>query len=717
MKNRCCKRVRRLTLPLIWRSLPNGLGSAGLLIVLLFIGSLWVFMPSAYAAVGSATLTEWTVPTPRSGVWSLSLDTSGNCCWFLEYFGNKVGHLDPATNMFQEWTIPISGANPYSIAITTISGSLTLWGTEFGADKIFMFSPTSGLFREYNVTYGSGVGYISVEPSNGPVRVWFTEMFRNVNGEAIYDPSTGNVTLYQDEFPVAVGGGAYGVYATSNSVWFAGFSALVRWDRASNQYTMWPLPVHGSAVGRFITLDQNGEPWFTQGVTDGNSTNNYLGVLRGNTTLQEWQIPSAGSDPRGISIDSSIQRVWVAEESQAAGNGGVASLIESGGGRITSPVVTTALSAATPTVLSPILSLENVSSTSVIPTTRLVAGSASGSFVEYAVGQVQPHEALVDSKGDVWISEPGVNEIARLSHTGSDFALNASPPMVTLPQGGSEGVTVSGVSISGYAGHVTLAVRAVPPNVTVSVFSPGQLNVPSGGTGLSKLVIRIAPEASGETGVITIQGTDGNLTRTMTVIVMITNSTVPAASNGLKCLIATATYGSELSPEVQLLRNFRDNSLAKSRVGSSFLIVFNAWYYSFSPSVADFISTHEVLRSVMQVGLYPLIAFLSLASLIYGELSAYPEWATVVSGLVACSLIGGFYVGLPLGLIARRRLMKRKLNLTALGVVLLGPVAMILVGEVLLWRALLMISSSLVVFSALTISGLVTAKAVSCILP
>jgi peptide/nickel transport system substrate-binding protein len=197
---------------------------------------------------------------------------------------------------------------------------------------------------------------------------------------------------------------------------------------------------------------------------------------------------------------------------------------------------------------------------------------------------------------------------------------------------------------------------------------------------------------------------------------MTTNSTTLGAPNGFKCLIATATYGSELSPEVELLRGFRDNSLAKSRVGSSFLVVFNAWYYSFSPSVAGFISAHEIVRPAMKVLLYPLIGFLSLASQLYAQLSAYPEWAALVSGLLACSLIGGFYIGLPVGLVARRRLVRCKLNATALTILFLASIAMILIGEVTLSTGLLMISSTLAALSALAVSGLAVAKAASRIL-
>lgn len=110
------------------------------------------------------------------------------------------------------------------------------------------------------------------------------------------------------------------------------------------------------------------------------------------------------------------------------------------------------------------------------------------------------------------------------------------------------------------------------------------------------------------------------------------------------CIIATATYGSELSPEVQFLRDFRDNTVLSTFAGSSFMTVFNGFYYSFSPSVASTISDNEVFRGVMKVVLYPLIGTLHISSVAFSIFSFSPELAVVVTGLIASSLIALVYV-------------------------------------------------------------------------
>jgi peptide/nickel transport system substrate-binding protein len=659
-----------------------------------------------------ATLTEWTIPTINSGPWALTLDPSGHCCWFLEYYGDKIAHFDPSNNTFQEWTIPTPQANPYALTTTIIDGSLVLWGTEFGADKIFSFSPSTGSFLEYSLTeFGTGslgVGYISSEPTNTQVRVWFTETSVNINSELIFDPKTSNITLYQDVFPLPVGGGAYDVYAGSNSVWFAGISAIVRWDRASQQYTIWPLPVHGQAVGRFISVDQYGQVWYTEGVTDGNSTYNYAGVLRENSTFQEWHIANPGADPRGITINPLTQQPWIAEQSPTVQNGTIAMLDPSTGGTLIPSTPIMIPSHATPTILAPLQSQATVEATTVNPTTRPIANSVNSPFSEYLLGPSQPHDSVVDSSGNIWISEPKTNKIAKLTLS-PNFSLTTSPPTISLPKGSSGSVTVSGTSISNFAGSITLSIQNLPPGITVSSFTQNPLSIKPGTSNQSQFNVDIGTNAPNGTSELMIQGTDNNITQTTTLLIMIMNSTAEMTPS--HCLIATATYGSELSPEVQLLRNFRDNSLAKSYLGSSFLIIFNAWYYSFSPNVAQYLDTHVIPRYLMRVVLYPSIQFFRVASQLYAELHVYPELATVVSGTVASFLLGAFYIGIPLGLITRK--LNRKLSIKIWYFILLCGLSTILLGEMLTSAFLLMISSSITVLATVFASAISTATLIS----
>ena len=184
------------------------------------------------------------------------------------------------------------------------------------------------------------------------------------------------------------------------------------------------------------------------------------------------------------------------------------------------------------------------------------------------------------------------------------------------------------------------------------------------------------------------------------------------------CLIATATFGSELSPEVQLLRGFRDNAILKTAAGSGFMVAFNSWYYSFSPAVAGYLYTHPAERTMMKFVLYPLVGILKLSSLTFTATSAHPELAALLSGLVASSLIGAFYLGLPLSLLRTKisRLRGGRLSVLlekALGVGLVSGVAALLIGEAVGSLSILMASTATIVLSALFLSAAVTSSVIS----
>lgn len=51
---------------------------------------------------------------------------------------------------------------------------------------------------------------------------------------------------------------------------------------------------------------------------------------------------------------------------------------------------------------------------------------------------------------------------------------------------------------------------------------------------------------------------------------------------GKRCFVATAVYGSDMSPEVILLRQYRDKILLQKSLGKFFVEL----YYKFSPSIA-----------------------------------------------------------------------------------------------------------------------------------
>jgi len=78
------------------------------------------------------------------------------------------------------------------------------------------------------------------------------------------------------------------------------------------------------------------------------------------------------------------------------------------------------------------------------------------------------------------------------------------------------------------------------------------------------------------------------------------------------CLIATATFGTELAPQVQQLRELRDHTLLQTNSGTLFIESFNNFYYSFSPYIADYERENPVFKEVVKLVITPMISSLSI---------------------------------------------------------------------------------------------------------
>ena len=111
--------------------------------------------------------------------------------------------------------------------------------------------------------------------------------------------------------------------------------------------------------------------------------------------------------------------------------------------------------------------------------------------------------------------------------------------------------------------------------------------------------------------------------------------------NGGGCLIATATYGSEMSQQVQQLRELRDNQLLQTESGSAFMTTFNELYYSFSPTIADMEREHPMFKEAVKLAITPMISSLSLME------NAESESEVLSVGISVIALNLGMYIAVP----------------------------------------------------------------------
>ncbi|HDJ89308.1 MAG TPA: DNRLRE domain-containing protein, partial [Thermoprotei archaeon] len=212
-----------------------------------------------------------------------------------------------------------------------------------------------------------------------------------------------------------------------------------------------------------------------------------------------------------------------------------------------------------------------------------------------------------------------------LKISGFDFSISVNPKNIEIFQGESKTITVTVTKIRGIAKPVTLSLLNLPTGASYN-FNPSVLTPP----GTSILTIN-AGSAKG-TYVLIIKGSGGGITKTVPLTVNFKER---------KCIIATVTYGSEVSNEVNLLRRFRDNIVLSTYAGQRFYIAFNIFYYSWSPYIAQIIHENSWLKLPMKILLYPLIISLLIATNIVQPIIALNrEIAVYVAGTIISSMLG-----------------------------------------------------------------------------
>ena len=121
------------------------------------------------------------------------------------------------------------------------------------------------------------------------------------------------------------------------------------------------------------------------------------------------------------------------------------------------------------------------------------------------------------------------------------------------------------------------------------------------------------------------------------------------------CLIATAAFGSEMAPQVQLLREIRDNTVLQTESGTSFMAGFNQFYYSFSPAIADYERENPAFKESVKLTLTPLLSSLTLLQ--YTDINSESEMLGYGIGVILLNI--GIYFVAPAILIMT---VKKRIN-------------------------------------------------------
>ena len=137
----------------------------------------------------------------------------------------------------------------------------------------------------------------------------------------------------------------------------------------------------------------------------------------------------------------------------------------------------------------------------------------------------------------------------------------------------------------------------------------------------------------------------------------ITFGSQPTSNPKNGCLIATAAFGSEMAPQVQQLRETRDNVVMKTSSGATFMIGFNTVYYSFAPTVADWERGNPVFKEMVKVTITPLVTTLSILN--YIPIHSDGEMLFYGIGVILLN-VGMYFVGPIFGVVKFREYLGNK---------------------------------------------------------
>jgi hypothetical protein len=110
------------------------------------------------------------------------------------------------------------------------------------------------------------------------------------------------------------------------------------------------------------------------------------------------------------------------------------------------------------------------------------------------------------------------------------------------------------------------------------------------------------------------------------------------------CLIATASYGSELAPQVQMLRELRDNVVLRTNSGVTFMSSFNDIYYTFSPTVAEIEMKSPAFRELVKLTVTPLLSTISILN--HVDIDSEQEMLGYGIGIILLNI--GMYFVIPI---------------------------------------------------------------------
>ena len=256
-------------------------------------------------------------------------------------------------------------------------------------------------------------------------------------------------------------------------------------------------------------------------------------------------------------------------------------------------------------------------------------------------------DAEIYKNGDTIVVSGLIGDYDPLSLTASDITYMLKNPAGNIAQVGqlspaSDGYFEFSIVASGplwkSGGEYTVDVRYVSDKSTIAIYyAVDEIVVSPFPEPEPEPVVELDPEPEPEP-----EPTCGAGTELVGGICQIVQTEEPTKKGG-GCLIATAAYGTELAPQVQFLREIRDNTIMSTASGASFMTGFNQLYYSFSPTIADMERANPMFQEVVRTFITPMISSLSIMTLA----DSGSEVEVLGLGISVIMLNLGMYIAAP----------------------------------------------------------------------
>jgi len=235
-----------------------------------------------------------------------------------------------------------------------------------------------------------------------------------------------------------------------------------------------------------------------------------------------------------------------------------------------------------------------------------------------------------------------VTSLTVTSSYGAEIILNTNKGSY----GPGDIVELSGTVRGGVEGDLTAIEVKSPSGETILIRS---VQLGPGGSYFLKFKLPESGQVGNYNIAVNAQVSGETISETKTILQTSQSSTTSSDDGG--CLIATATYGSELAPQVQQLRELRDNTLLQTNSGTVFMTGFNQLYYSFSPTVADWERQSPLFKEAVKLTIIPLLSSLSILN--YVDLNSESEILGYGIGVILLNV--GMYFVAPAMIIIKIR--------------------------------------------------------------